>query len=153
MSSPPPYRTQGLDFSPKSPTSPKAKFPPFPTSVGGGRYLDPELLVNKEASELPEGVDPSQREVSIHSWRMENGGILRSNWGIFRLGLKKCNHLCQTRSFGGSSSSHQNLNISLTIISKYWKVVIEAFSVSLPFLLVKLIFGLFIVETNYIFSI
>uniref|UniRef100_A0A3B3BIV4 Villin-like n=1 Tax=Oryzias melastigma TaxID=30732 RepID=A0A3B3BIV4_ORYME len=74
--------TQGLDFSPKSPTSPKAKFPPFPTSVGGGRYLDPELLVNKEASELPEGVDPSQREEHLSDMDFES--LLGTNRADFQ---------------------------------------------------------------------
>uniref|UniRef100_A0A3P9HW53 Villin-like n=1 Tax=Oryzias latipes TaxID=8090 RepID=A0A3P9HW53_ORYLA len=72
MSSPPPYRTHGFDISPKSPTIPKAKIPPFFTSVESGKYLDPKLLVNKEASELPEGVDPSRREEYLSDMDFES---------------------------------------------------------------------------------
>ncbi|RVE58809.1 hypothetical protein OJAV_G00197440 [Oryzias javanicus] len=82
MSSPPPYRTHGLDLSPKSPTSPKAKIPPFPTSIGGGKYLDPKLLVNKDASELPEGVDPSQREEHLSDMDFES--LLGTNRADFQ---------------------------------------------------------------------
>ncbi|KAM4534393.1 villin-1 isoform 1-T1 [Odontesthes bonariensis] len=64
MTSPLVYRPHRADMSPKSltPTSPF-----FPRSLsssagGGGMYLHPEVLVNKSSSELPQGVDPSQRE-------------------------------------------------------------------------------------------
>lgn len=88
ISSPPVYRLHGI-LSPKTsnPTSPSTRrtqsssssssfFPSSgfpPSSPGGGTmvhsfggpgtYLDPELLINKSPSDLPEGVDPSQREV------------------------------------------------------------------------------------------
>lgn len=67
MTSPPVYRTHGGDLSPKSftPTSPTIKR--FPSSPAGGseKHLDPELLVNKTPSDLPDGIDPSQREVGV----------------------------------------------------------------------------------------
>lgn len=31
-------------------------------------YVKPELLINKSPSELPQGVDPSQKEVSAGRW-------------------------------------------------------------------------------------
>lgn len=88
MSSPPVYRVHGRDLSPKpsTPTSPSTQraqssvsvdqspssgFSPSssaggtvsPSAGGSGMFLDPELLVNKSPSELPQGVDPGQREV------------------------------------------------------------------------------------------
>uniref|UniRef100_A0A8C9YVN9 Villin like n=1 Tax=Sander lucioperca TaxID=283035 RepID=A0A8C9YVN9_SANLU len=39
-----------------------------PSAGGSGMYLDPELLINKSPSELPQGVDPSQREVGAVLW-------------------------------------------------------------------------------------
>ncbi|XP_074549430.1 villin-1 [Halichoeres trimaculatus] len=67
MSSPPMYRFHGGDLSPRpsTPTSPSA-FRPFgsvsPSTGGSGMYFKPELLINKSPSELPQGVDPSQKE-------------------------------------------------------------------------------------------
>ncbi|CAN9506309.1 unnamed protein product [Ophioblennius macclurei] len=71
-SSPTFYRVH--DLSPRSslPNSPSPVRIQFKSSSsfsrpssaddGVGMYLDPELLINKEVSELPPGVDPSQRE-------------------------------------------------------------------------------------------
>lgn len=85
VSPPPVYRVHALDLHP-GPTSPSNKrgpsfgnqssFTPLsPTrgpvspSAGGSRvYLDPKVLVSKSSSELPQGVDPSQREVGAESW-------------------------------------------------------------------------------------
>ncbi|KAI3355290.1 hypothetical protein L3Q82_018145, partial [Scortum barcoo] len=86
MSSPPVYRVQGGDLSPRPSTptspstqrtlssvsvtlSPSSSFTPSspaggtvsPPAGGSGMYLDPQLLVNKPLSELPQGVDPSQK--------------------------------------------------------------------------------------------
>uniref|UniRef100_A0A8C4HFU4 Villin-like n=1 Tax=Dicentrarchus labrax TaxID=13489 RepID=A0A8C4HFU4_DICLA len=60
MSSPPVYRVHG-DLSPR---------PSTPTR--SGMYLDPELLINKSPSELPQGVDPSQREDYLSDVDFEN---------------------------------------------------------------------------------
>lgn len=90
ISSPPFYRVHGGDLSPRpftatSPStqrpqssmnlSPSSFTPSFPAggpvspSTGGsGVYLHPELLVNKSPSELPQGVDPSRREVGAELW-------------------------------------------------------------------------------------
>lgn len=35
----------------------------LPSAGGSGKYLDPQLLINKSPSELPQGVDPTQKEV------------------------------------------------------------------------------------------
>lgn len=85
VSPPPVYRVHALDLY-QGPTSPSKKrgpsfgsqssFTPLsPTggfrspSTGGSRgYLDPKVLVNKSSSELPQGVDPSRREVGAESW-------------------------------------------------------------------------------------
>uniref|UniRef100_A0A3P8WQJ5 Villin like n=1 Tax=Cynoglossus semilaevis TaxID=244447 RepID=A0A3P8WQJ5_CYNSE len=71
MTSPPVYRLHSfgpVSPGPSTPTSPFAgrgqssvTLSPFAPSFGG-MYMDPELLVNKSVSELPEGVDPCQRE-------------------------------------------------------------------------------------------
>ncbi|XP_041669918.1 villin-1 isoform X2 [Cheilinus undulatus] len=64
---PPPVYGFGGDRSPRplTPSSPSS-FRPSGTvspSVGGsGMYFNPELLINKSPSELPQGVDPSQKE-------------------------------------------------------------------------------------------
>ncbi|KAM9337040.1 villin-1 [Symphorus nematophorus] len=97
MSSPPAYRVHGGDLSPRpsTPTSPStprgqssvsmnlspsssyigsspARGSVSPSAGGSGRYLDPELLVNKSPSELPQGVDPSQREDHLSDVDFEN---------------------------------------------------------------------------------
>uniref|UniRef100_A0A673CEI0 Villin-like n=1 Tax=Sphaeramia orbicularis TaxID=375764 RepID=A0A673CEI0_9TELE len=91
VSSPPPvYRVHG-DLSPKpsTPSSPSTQrpqpsvspsyiFSPSVTAGGsrlssaGGQYLDPQLLINKSPSELPQGVDPSQREEYLSDVDFEN---------------------------------------------------------------------------------
>ncbi|XP_061569837.1 villin-1 [Cololabis saira] len=60
----PVYRTHGDDMSPRSsaPTSPFNQRTPSSSAGGSGMTLDPELLVSKTPDDLPEGVDPSQRE-------------------------------------------------------------------------------------------
>lgn len=93
MTSPPVYRTHGGDLSPRpaTPTSPSTLRTQSPVLMnlspssrfnltftdGGikspsagysGKFLDPELLINKSPSELPQGVDPSQREVGAVLW-------------------------------------------------------------------------------------
>ncbi|XP_059183227.1 villin-1 [Centropristis striata] len=96
-SSPPVYRFHGGDQSPQpcvptSPStqgaqspgpmtlSPSSSFTPSspaggtvsPPAGGSGTYFDPELLVNKSPSELPQGVDPSQREDYLSDVAFEN---------------------------------------------------------------------------------
>ncbi|XP_072306986.1 villin-1 [Eucyclogobius newberryi] len=62
----PAYRVHGGDLS--SPTSPashrsSSTYSPSFTSSGSGEFsVDPQLLINKSADELPPGVDPSLRE-------------------------------------------------------------------------------------------
>lgn len=86
VSSPTLYRVHGGDQSPRPSTptspstqrvqssvslnmSPSASFsPPSPSAGGSGTSLDPALLINKSPSELPKGVDPSQREVGAGFW-------------------------------------------------------------------------------------
>lgn len=84
VSSPPFYRVHGGDLSPRhsipthlftqtdgTPTPPSYSFTKLSPAGGAvspsagrpGKYLDPQLLVHKSADELPQGVDPSQREV------------------------------------------------------------------------------------------
>uniref|UniRef100_A0A8C4HFB5 Villin-like n=1 Tax=Dicentrarchus labrax TaxID=13489 RepID=A0A8C4HFB5_DICLA len=96
MSSPPVYRVHGdLSPRPSTPTSPSTQraqtsvsmnlspssnFSPSslaggtvsPSAGGSGMYLDPELLINKSPSELPQGVDPSQREDYLSDVDFEN---------------------------------------------------------------------------------
>uniref|UniRef100_A0A8C3AQE4 Villin like n=1 Tax=Cyclopterus lumpus TaxID=8103 RepID=A0A8C3AQE4_CYCLU len=92
-SSPPVYQSHGGDLSPRPSTpsspctlraqtsvsmnmSPSSSFSPSspggdtvsPSAGSSGMYLNPELIVNKSPSELPQGVDPSQREVGKESW-------------------------------------------------------------------------------------
>uniref|UniRef100_A0A672GH59 Villin-like n=1 Tax=Salarias fasciatus TaxID=181472 RepID=A0A672GH59_SALFA len=76
VSSPSFYRVHSTDRSPRSslPSSPSpvrihfrssssgANSPRPPSADDGGMYLHPDLLVNKSVSDLPPGVDPSQRE-------------------------------------------------------------------------------------------
>ncbi|XP_041817129.1 villin-1 [Chelmon rostratus] len=86
VSSPPFYRVHGGDLSPRhsipthlftqtdgTPTPPSYSFTKLSPAGGAvspsagrpGKYLDPQLLVHKSADELPQGVDPSQREVYL----------------------------------------------------------------------------------------
>lgn len=53
---------------PSTPTSPSDRRAPFP-SGGSGRYLDPKILINTPADELPEGVNPTQREVGAENYK------------------------------------------------------------------------------------
>ncbi|TDG97328.1 hypothetical protein EPR50_G00224870 [Perca flavescens] len=96
-SSPPVYRFHGGDLSPRPSTptspstqraqssasmtqSPSSSYTPSspaggtvsPSAGGSGMYLDPELLVNKSPSDLPQGVDPSQREDYLSDADFEN---------------------------------------------------------------------------------
>nr|XP_046227115.1 villin-1 isoform X2 [Scatophagus argus] len=88
-SSPPAYRVHGVELSPRSltPTSPSTQrvslspssgFRPWhqggssPSTGGSGMYLDPELLVNKSTDELPQGVDPCQKEDYLSDVDFEN---------------------------------------------------------------------------------
>uniref|UniRef100_A0A8C9YTE3 Villin like n=1 Tax=Sander lucioperca TaxID=283035 RepID=A0A8C9YTE3_SANLU len=96
-SSPPVYRFHGGDLSPRPSTptspstqraqssasmtqSPSSSYTPSspaggtvsPSAGGSGMYLDPELLINKSPSELPQGVDPSQREDYLSDADFEN---------------------------------------------------------------------------------
>lgn len=83
------YRVHGGDLSPRpsSPSSPSAQRARSSVSInlnssasgtvspsagGSGTYLDPELLINKSPSELPQGVDPSQREDYLSDVDFEN---------------------------------------------------------------------------------
>ncbi|XP_037612881.1 villin-1 isoform X3 [Sebastes umbrosus] len=89
-SSPPVYRFHGGDLSPRPSTptspstqraqssasmnlSPSSSFTPSSPSAGGsGTYVDPELLINKSPSELPQGVDPNLREDYLSDVDFEN---------------------------------------------------------------------------------
>nr|XP_040023598.1 villin-1 isoform X2 [Gasterosteus aculeatus aculeatus] len=64
---------------PSSPISPSAHRAPslspssgFSPSGPGGMYLDPEILINKSPSELPQGVDPGSREDHLTDAAFEN---------------------------------------------------------------------------------
>ncbi|XP_039983459.1 villin-1 isoform X1 [Xiphias gladius] len=97
VSSPPLYRGHGGNSSPRLSTpaspstqsshssvsmtlSPPSTFTPSfpagdtvsPSAGGSGMYLDPELLINKSPSELPQGVDASQREDYLSDMDFEN---------------------------------------------------------------------------------
>lgn len=69
-SSVPTNKSHGGDLShkPSTPTSNKAL---LPSGGGSGMGLDPKILINTPADELPEGVNPGQREVGLESqiWR------------------------------------------------------------------------------------
>ncbi|XP_033494509.1 villin-1 isoform X1 [Epinephelus lanceolatus] len=107
MSSPPVYRLHGGDLSPRPTTptspstqralssgsmtlSPSSSYTPSspaggtmsPSAGGSGMYLDPELLINKSPSELPQGVDPSQREDYLSDVDFEN--LLGTNRSDFK---------------------------------------------------------------------
>ncbi|XP_060949936.1 villin-1 [Limanda limanda] len=83
VSSPPPYRIHGGDLSP-GPSTPTSPFggTVSPSAGGSGTYLDPELLLNKSASELPQGVDPGQREDYLSDVDFEN--LLGTNRSDFK---------------------------------------------------------------------
>uniref|UniRef100_A0A3B4F8I7 Villin like n=1 Tax=Pundamilia nyererei TaxID=303518 RepID=A0A3B4F8I7_9CICH len=61
LTSPPPNKS-GMSSSSASSLS----------SSGAGRFFDPELLVNKTPDELPEGVDPTQKEDYLSDLDFEN---------------------------------------------------------------------------------
>ncbi|XP_074478507.1 villin-1 isoform X3 [Sebastes fasciatus] len=89
-SSPPVYRFHGGDLSPRPSTptspstqraqssasmnlSPSSSFTPSSPSAGGsGTFVDPELLINRSPSELPQGVDPNLREDYLSDVDFEN---------------------------------------------------------------------------------
>ncbi|XP_070708675.1 villin-1 isoform X1 [Pempheris klunzingeri] len=97
MGSPPVYRLHGGDLSPRPSTptspspqraqssvstnlSPSSSFTPSspagdnvsPSAGGSEMYLDPEILINKSPSELPQGVDPCRREDYLSDVDFEN---------------------------------------------------------------------------------
>lgn len=74
LTSPPPnkaYFQDETDFFPRpsSPTRPQSGMSSSSasslSSSGAGKFFDPELLINKTPDELPEGVDPTQKEVCV----------------------------------------------------------------------------------------
>uniref|UniRef100_A0A669CKK8 Villin like n=1 Tax=Oreochromis niloticus TaxID=8128 RepID=A0A669CKK8_ORENI len=74
LTSPPPnkaYFQDETDFFPRpsSPTRPQSGMSSSSasslSSSGAGKFLDPELLVNKTPDELPDGVDPTRKEVCV----------------------------------------------------------------------------------------
>lgn len=86
ISSYPLYKTHGGDHSPKpstptsrrspsSPNRPSFGFVPISPTVGPvspstgryGVYLNPQRLINKSPSDLPDGVDPTRKEVGAES--------------------------------------------------------------------------------------
>lgn len=84
--SPPPNKAllpNETDFFPRpsSPTRPHSSSSGSSGPFIAGRFLDPELLVNKSPSELPEGVDPTQKEVCV-SGRLSVNVDLSSFQGI-----------------------------------------------------------------------
>ncbi|XP_071754784.2 advillin isoform X1 [Centroberyx gerrardi] len=58
--------------SPGGTMSPSAGGTMSPSAGGSQLYLDPELLINKAPSELPQGVDPSQKEDYLSDVDFEN---------------------------------------------------------------------------------
>uniref|UniRef100_A0A7N6BYH3 HP domain-containing protein n=1 Tax=Anabas testudineus TaxID=64144 RepID=A0A7N6BYH3_ANATE len=60
-------KVQVADLSPRSNGGTMS-----PSAGGSGMYLDPQLLLNKSPSELPQGVDPTQREVYLSDLDFEN---------------------------------------------------------------------------------
>ncbi|XP_013857634.1 villin-1 [Austrofundulus limnaeus] len=80
------YRAPGGPGS-SVPASPKPSTPASPShqawfpSGGGGRYLDPKILINTPADELPEGVNPTQREDYLSDEDFENLlGVTRADF-------------------------------------------------------------------------
>ncbi|KAF7669288.1 hypothetical protein LDENG_00203310 [Lucifuga dentata] len=107
MSSPPVYRLHGGDLSlrPSSPSSPSTQTAQtsvsvdlspssgvihslstsgsvLPSAGGSSLYFKPELLINKPPGELPQGVDPSQREDYLSDGDFEN--LLGTNRADFQ---------------------------------------------------------------------
>ncbi|XP_026035413.1 villin-1 isoform X1 [Astatotilapia calliptera] len=81
LTSPPPnkaYFQDETDFFPRpsSPTRPQSGMSSSSasslSSSGAGKFFDPELLVNKTPDELPEGVDPTQKEDYLSDLDFEN---------------------------------------------------------------------------------
>lgn len=130
-SSPPVYRVHRGDLSPRSSphTSPSTlNWPPFsaspsfpdgpvsPFTGGSGVYLDPYLLTNKSPSELPEGVDPSRREVGAGLW------VQPVNYWEYCKWMAKCMYLVVGKS-QGSVKSRDVLTEFLTTDSD-WSILI-----------------------------
>ncbi|KAM7390420.1 hypothetical protein PAMA_008538 [Pampus argenteus] len=65
MTSPPVYRVHGGDLSSSFTPSSPAGGTVSPPAGGSEMYLNPELLINKSPSDLPQGVDPSQKEAYL----------------------------------------------------------------------------------------
>ncbi|CAI5673136.1 villin-1 isoform X3 [Oreochromis niloticus] len=81
LTSPPPnkaYFQDETDFFPRpsSPTRPQSGMSSSSasslSSSGAGKFLDPELLVNKTPDELPDGVDPTRKEDYLSDQDFEN---------------------------------------------------------------------------------
>ncbi|MEQ2202537.1 hypothetical protein XENOCAPTIV_005654 [Xenoophorus captivus] len=72
VSSFPMYRTHGGALSPKSPTPTSPFKGTYSPAGGSGMSVDPRLLINVPASDLPEGVDPGQREDYLADEDFEN---------------------------------------------------------------------------------
>uniref|UniRef100_UPI0037E90E1D villin-1 n=1 Tax=Semicossyphus pulcher TaxID=241346 RepID=UPI0037E90E1D len=75
MSSPPMYRFHDLSPRPSTPSSPssfRAGGTESPSAGGSGTFLKPELLISKSPTELPKGVDPSQKEDCLSDVDFEN---------------------------------------------------------------------------------
>uniref|UniRef100_A0AAQ6AAM9 HP domain-containing protein n=1 Tax=Amphiprion ocellaris TaxID=80972 RepID=A0AAQ6AAM9_AMPOC len=87
MSSPPLYRVHGIGQSPKPSTPSSPSTPRTPTSLrtpssvsvawssqssGSGTYVNPKLLINQDPSDLPDGVDPTQKEDYLSDVDFEN---------------------------------------------------------------------------------
>uniref|UniRef100_A0A665VFS7 Gelsolin-like domain-containing protein n=1 Tax=Echeneis naucrates TaxID=173247 RepID=A0A665VFS7_ECHNA len=93
------YRVHGGDWSPRpsTPTSPSTQrvqssknmspsvsFSPSsqvdggmsPSAGNSGMYMDPDLLINKSPSELPKGVEASQREVGTGPWTWKSSCVV-----------------------------------------------------------------------------
>uniref|UniRef100_A0AAX7VK62 HP domain-containing protein n=1 Tax=Astatotilapia calliptera TaxID=8154 RepID=A0AAX7VK62_ASTCA len=72
------YFQDETDFFPRpsSPTRPQSGMSSSSasslSSSGAGKFFDPELLVNKTPDELPEGVDPTQKEDYLSDLDFEN---------------------------------------------------------------------------------
>ncbi|XP_043961338.1 villin-1 [Gambusia affinis] len=77
----PMYRIHGGMMSPKSPTPTSPFRGTYSPAGSSGMSVDAKLLINVPASELPEGVDPSQREDYLSDEDFENLlGVSRSEF-------------------------------------------------------------------------
>ncbi|PWA18021.1 hypothetical protein CCH79_00004157, partial [Gambusia affinis] len=77
----PMYRIHGGMTSPKSPTPTSPFRGTYSPAGSSGMSVDAKLLINVPASELPEGVDPSQREDYLSDEDFENLlGVSRSEF-------------------------------------------------------------------------